>query len=183
MLNLLIPEFWITYIQAIKALFTDGSSGWKMHIDLIFPKISSCTLISYNSYNSNGGQYSKLLYCVLHLNQLNEKIFLLIWLMYHFQLAASVIHIIHWTRIIAHKNFRLEVLRSFTKMSVSHMEIQNATSRLHLGHFFVLHQIARNKSAFTFSRLISELSATSDQCIRNEGIDSQSVKENLVSIP
>lgn len=105
------------------------------------------------------GSYQKLdALCLLPLNVLNEKIFVIVWLWYTIQLIVSVSNLIYWIVICYSKNVRVAILRSHAMLVVSRKQVMHATKEAHLGNFFLLNQIAKNTNYTTFVDLMSELS-------------------------
>lgn len=155
MLNMIVPGFWLTYSQATSSLFFGDSSDWTMYSEMVFPKVAKCIFTTVGP----SGSYQKLdALCLLPLNVLNEKIFVIVWLWYTIQLIVSVSNLIYWIVICYSKNVRVAILRSHAMLVVSRKQVMHATKEAHLGNFFLLNQIAKNTNYTTFVDLMSELS-------------------------
>lgn len=154
MLNWIIPEFWIRYCQAILALLNGDSINWMFHSEIIFPKVAKCT---YEPYGPLGSTQIFDALCLLPLNMLNQKLFIIVWIWYIFQLIVSILNLLYWSIVSCSENVRIYILHKKTMKSVSRKMIRNATCKAHLGHFFVLNQIAKNTNPETFVKLISNL--------------------------
>lgn len=76
-LDFIMDKFWFEYgIKVIKYyLFQESNNDWDNPMDIYFPKITKC---DYFEHSSNGQIDKYDLLCLLPLNQLNEKIFLVI---------------------------------------------------------------------------------------------------------
>ncbi|XP_055308741.1 innexin inx4-like isoform X2 [Sitodiplosis mosellana] len=153
-LNIIIPGFWNHYHQAILALVTGDSKMWMFHSELIFPRLAKC---SFEPYGPSGSNQQLDALCLLSLNVVNQKIFIIVWIWYILQMTISILNLLHWILITTSKKARIYILCEKTMKSISHKVILDASCEAHLGHFFVLNQIARNTSPDTFVELMSEL--------------------------
>lgn len=158
MVNMMIPGFWNRYAQAISALLIGDPINWMWHSDAIFPKIAKCT---YYSYGPSGTRQNFDAQCLLPLNILNQKLFIVVWIWFIMQLIASILNLVYWIIVSFSTSVRIYILREKTLNSVSRKLITHATQKAHLGHFFVLNQIAKNTNAVTFVELISDLGLSS----------------------
>lgn len=154
MLNWIIPEFWIRYSQAILALLTGDSINWILHSEIIFPKVAKCT---YEPYGPSGSTQIFDALCLLPLNMLNQKLFIIVWIWYIIQLIISILNLLYWCIVSCSENARFYILKQKSVESISRKLIKHATNKAHLGHFFVLNQIAKNTNPETFVQLISNL--------------------------
>lgn len=75
MLNVIIPEFWSRYSQAISALLTGYPKNWMFHSELIFPRAAKCT---YEPYGPSGSIQNFDALCLLPLNILNQKLLIIL---------------------------------------------------------------------------------------------------------
>lgn len=137
------------------ALFTGNSDGWKVYSDQTFPTIAKC-LFESTGPSGTVQQFDAL--CLLPQNVLNQKIFVIIWLWYIFQLVVSVANLSYWAAIYYSRNVRVAILYRYAMMTINRKQIMQATNKAHLGHFFLLQQIAKNIDNFTFCELLNELS-------------------------
>lgn len=152
---MMIPEFWSTYGHATSALISGNLTEWSQRSDLIFPKMAKC---EFHVFGQSGSLENHDARCLLPLNVLNQKIFVIVWLWYIVQLIVSFINFAYWMALYYSENIRILMLRQHTIMAVSRKQIQRATNNAHFGNFFVLHQIAKNTNITTFIELMSELS-------------------------
>lgn len=155
MLNMIIPEFWNQYSQAISSLLSGNLNNWMVYSEMVFPRIAKCT---YESYGSSGTLQQFDALCLLPLNILNQKLFIIIWIWYIIQLILSILNLIYWIIISFSLNIRVFILYRKSMKSLSRKVILNASCEAHLGHFFVLNQIAKNTNYMTFVELLSNLS-------------------------
>lgn len=171
MLNWKLPEFWSCYSEAIPALLTGDSINWLFHSEIIFPKVAKCT---YEPYGPSGSAQIFDALCLLPLNTLNQKLFIIVWIWYIVQLIMSILNLLYWMIVSCSENVRIYILHQKSMKSVSRKFTLDASRKAHLGHFFVLNQIAKNTNPETFVELISELAN------QNANI---SIKKRIVSAP
>ncbi len=60
--------------------------------DLVFPMVSNC---HYRDYGMGGGMQNRTCLCVLPLNVLNEKLFLVLWFWFAFLIAVSGLNLLY----------------------------------------------------------------------------------------
>ncbi|XP_031626571.1 innexin inx5-like [Contarinia nasturtii] len=155
MLNMVIPGYWATYWRATTGLITGDTLQWRVNSDLAFPRITKC-MFKASGPSGSLQEYDAL--CLMPLNVVNQKIFVIIWIWYILQLAVSLGNLLYWTVIYYSKSLRIEVLRRHSMLTMSRKQIAKATDHGHLGNFFVLNQIAKNTNSLTFVELLTELS-------------------------
>lgn len=154
MLNMIIPRFWIRYAQAVFALLTGDPVNWMFHSEMIFPKAAKCT---YEAFGPSGSLQKFDALCLLPLNILNQKLFIIVWFWYIIQLFISVLNLLYWILVSYSAYVRIYILYQKSMNTVSHNLILYASHGAQLGHFFVLNQISKNTNPITFIQLISDL--------------------------
>lgn len=167
MLSVIIPEFWSRYSQAIAALMTGDPINWMLHSEMIFPRAAKCT---YEPYGPSGSIQKFDALCLLPLNILNQKLFIIVWIWYIAQMFISTLNLFYWIIVSYSENVRIYILCQKSMKSVSRKLILYASDKAHLGHFFVLNQIAKNTNPETFVELISNLAmktTSSDQNVND----------------
>lgn len=155
MLNWIIPEFWVRYAQAILGLLNGDSKKWIFHSEAIFPIAAKCT---YKVYGPSGTIQSFDAFCLLPLNVMNKKIFIIVSIWYVIQVVLSISNLLYWMLISYSIKVRIYILYEKVVKSVTHKDILYASHNAHLGHFFILRQIARNTNPQTFIELLTALS-------------------------
>lgn len=150
-----IPEFWPNYAKAIGALLFGQTADWYKYSSLVFPKQAKC--LFYN-YGPSGGIEEKDSLCLLPLNNINEKIFAVIWIWYIVLLSTTVLNGIYVALLFTNMNVRLAFLKSRTMLHVSNKQIGSATNNGHLGDCFVLKQMTKNLNPIIFIEIIEDLS-------------------------
>lgn len=150
-----IPEFWTHYAKAISAVAFGQTADWYKHSSMVFPKQAKCL---FYSYGPSGGIQQIDSLCLLPLNNLNEKIFVVIWIWYIVLLSITVVNGIYVAFSFTNKNLRLAFLKSRTMLLVSNKQICSATNNGHLGDCFVLKQMAKNLNPIIFIEIMEDLS-------------------------
>lgn len=166
MLSVIVPGFWSRYSQAISSLLTGDPINWTSHSEMIFPREAKCT---YEPYGPSGSIQKFDALCLLPLNILNQKLFIIVWIWYIFQMIISILNLLYWIIVSCSENVRIYILCQKSMNSVSRKRILYASGEAHLGHFFVLNQIAKNTNPERFAELISNLAMnTTNFPIKNE---------------
>lgn len=155
MLNMVIPGFWSTYSQAVTGLVSGDTYQWNVQSDLAFPRITKC---AFQATGPSGSLQEYDALCLMPLNVVNQKVFVIIWVWYILQLIVSIGNLIFWAIVYYSKNLRIEILRRRSMYTMSRKQIAKATDQGHLGSFFILNQIAKNTNSVTFVELLNELS-------------------------
>ena len=88
-LGMVIPEFWSRYPKAISALLNGDIKNWMFHSELVFPRAAKCT---FESYGPSGTIQSFDALCLLPLNILNQKLFIIVWIWYIIQIGLSILN-------------------------------------------------------------------------------------------
>lgn len=152
-LKMILLGFWSHYSQAVSSLLTGDSISWMKHSELIFPGAAKCT---YESYGPSGSTQSFDAFCLLPLNVLNQKLFIIVWIWYIIQIVISIFNLLYWTMISCSEKVRIYILRQKSMQSVSYKKLYTSY-KTNLGHFFVLNQIAKNTNPETFIELMIDL--------------------------
>lgn len=164
---MIIPGFWIQYSKAVAALLTGDANNWMLYSETLFPKVAKC---SYDSYGPSGTLQSFDALCLLPLNILNQKLFIIIWIWYIIQMITSIVNVFYWILISICESVRIYILHQKSLKIVSQQLIAHASHNAHLGHFFVLNQIAKNTNPITFAELITDLGLSIARLDRTENV-------------
>lgn len=156
LLGVIIPGFWSYYYKAISALLMIDPINLMFYTELVFPRAAKCT---YEPYGPSGSIQKFDAFCLLPLNILNQKLFIIVWMWYIIQMVISILNLLYWIIVSCNENIRIYILCQKTMKTVPRKYILYATRQAHLDHFFVLNQIAKNTNPETFVELISNLAA------------------------
>ncbi|XP_032522993.2 innexin inx2-like [Danaus plexippus] len=123
-----------------------------------FPKLTKCWL---RNYGPSGSMQLKDFLCVLPLNIVNEKIFVVLWFWLIFLALVSTVAVLF--RIVV---FCLPPLRTFMIMGqiryVKKQVISKVVKRFSFGDWFILYLLGKNMNPIIYKDLIIELSKEFD---------------------
>jgi len=124
-----------------------------------FPRIASC---NYWRWGAGGQQENINAVCVLALNMINDKVFLILWWWFFFIALIGVIRLVY--RMIQIKSsyvrFHLINMRMnrYFKRSAKIIKIENFVTQCKLGDWFVLYQLSKNLNRPFFMDFLTHLS-------------------------
>ncbi len=129
----------------------------------LFPKQVGCF---YTRYGMGGGPDSRNGMCILGLNMINDKVFLIIWLWLYFMTLMGCIRIVNRIFQVASAKMRyflikIKMWRYFQKNShIKH--IQHYIKHCSIGDWFVLYQMSKNLNGRYFAEFLALLAMTVD---------------------
>lgn len=121
----------------------------------IFPKVTKC---SFSTYGPSGSVQNFDALCILPVNIVNEKIYIVLWFWFSFLVMLSAFGLIYRLIVILVPKLRYFLLCSQTKLSPRN-KIQNILNMCRIGDWFLLYQLSRNINSLIFSEIICELEA------------------------
>lgn len=158
--------------------------GVKNPMCIAFPRIASC---DYWRWGSGGRQESINAICILALNIINDKVFLVLW--WWFLMLAIIGFIRVFYRAIQCKSSRLRYhlinmrMNRYFKKSSKIAKIESFISKCKLGDWFVLYQLSKNLNRPFFMDFLTQLSiryTEKSAVVEEEDPDDQG--DNLVSM-
>lgn len=117
----------------------------------VFPKITKCR---YMRYGPSGTREVHDVLCVLPMNILNEKLFLVLWFWIFFLSIMSLLALIYRVVVVFVPQIRMYLVMA----QVRYLDPQQAKTivkRLTYGDFFVLYHIGKNMNALMFKELVA----------------------------
>eukprot|EP00092_Neocalanus_flemingeri_P002461 GFUD01002633.1.p1 GENE.GFUD01002633.1~~GFUD01002633.1.p1 ORF type:complete len:421 (-),score=78.51 GFUD01002633.1:86-1348(-) len=159
-----------------------------------FPRIASCDFVRYGS---GGEQEKKNALCILGLNMVNDKIFLIIWLWYFILLIIGSSRLVYRICTVCFWKYRYLLIkwkiRRYFQKNENDRHIGHYIEHCSLGDWLVLYQMSRNMNKRFFADFISVLSKTVnphpvDEChehhhfITDKTLDKVDAKEDSDSI-
>jgi len=124
-----------------------------------FPRIASC---NYWRWGAGGQQENINAICILALNMINDKVFLILWWWFFFISIIGTLRILY--RIIQTRSpwlrYQLINMRMnrYFKRSAKIVKIENFVSQCKLGDWFVLYQLSKNLNRPFFMDFLTHLS-------------------------
>lgn len=146
LINVLSQMFMIDY-------FLDGeflSYGIKQNSKIIFPNMSKCTFFKYG-YSGSMEKYDSL--CMLPLNVLNEKIYMVLWYWLIFLGFLSSICVLYRAMLILFFN---DKLRIFTLKKLYLTEFDDELPRCKIGDFFFTRLMSKNLDTIIFKKVMND---------------------------
>lgn len=128
-------------------------NGRPNSISNVFPLKAKC---NFDKYGVSGTKELYDALCILPLNALNEKIFLVIWFWLFFLLIISSVALIYRIFVLAIPRVRVYLLLG----RIKHFGINKATvliRQLTFGDFFILHSIGKNINPVVYGELLNSL--------------------------
>lgn len=116
----------------------------------IFPKEAKCT---YYRYGSSGSIETRDALCILPLNVLNEKVFLILWYWLLLLFIISSICVLYRALFLFVPQFRVYLLRALTR-KLDSKSAKFIVEKTKLGDFFVLYRIGKNVNPALYKDLI-----------------------------
>ncbi|XP_051167414.1 innexin inx2-like [Leptopilina boulardi] len=119
----------------------------------IFPLTGKCTL---NTYGPSGTIQYYDAFCILSLNIINEKIFIILWFWLIILCILGTITIIYRLVMFTHPWARIYLLQAQTRF-LERKKIINVVRELPFGDWFILYQLAENVNPVVFRELVEQL--------------------------
>ncbi|TRY77338.1 hypothetical protein TCAL_10529 [Tigriopus californicus] len=131
-----------------------------------FPTVTSCT---FHSVGTAAGEQKFNSLCVLSLNIINEKIYLLLWFWFYFLTLLTGCHLVYrlFVILIPFTRSFLLLVRARMFSTSDRKTVQRILSRCYLGDWWVLYQLGRNSNTHFYRYLLRYLENTMYVNIRN----------------
>lgn len=156
MLHIIFDQFWIRYLPAVSAIFTDRLSFSTLASD-IFPLVSKC---NYELIGPSGTLETRDAKCLLTLNIVNEKIFAFLYIWYIALLFVSGCNLILRSITIMSSTIRMKMIQSQSTWTVP-LPRKRVHKILHgdnVGDWFIIFLLGKNLNCFAFREVLNELS-------------------------
>lgn len=125
----------------------------------VFPKVTKC---SFQQYGPSGSIQTYDGLCVLPLNVINEKIYILLWFWFSILTILSIIGIVYRILILFVPQMRYLMLCIRTKMLLRR-EIKSLLSVCKLDDWFILYLLSKNTNYVVFKEIILDLNCELNQ--------------------
>lgn len=119
----------------------------------VFPKITKCT---FHKYGPSGGIQTLDVMCVLALNVLNEKIYILLWFWLIILAVISSLGLLYTLAVMLFPKAREIIFKRGFKISKT--ATKSIATKLSAGDFLLLHLVGQNVRAAAFNELLNQLS-------------------------
>lgn len=128
----------------------------------VFPKITKC---KYFRYGPSGTQEMRDALCVLPLNILNEKLFLVLWFWLFFLAIMSLLALIYRTLVLLFPRARVYLLTAQARY-IQFRQAELVVKRLTYGDFFVLYHVGKNVNPIVYKDLVISIYSALANSIR-----------------
>jgi len=161
--------------QAITYLSHDQYTRTEMPNPLctVFPTITSC---DFHSVGTAAGEQKFNSICVMSLNIINEKVYLLLWFWLFGLAILTCLHLVLRLAVIGIPPLRVFMIivktRGFTQADLS--TCRNVLAHCYLGDWFVLYQLSKNSNIYFFRYLLRYLEKSFDSQARTRARGSSS---------
>jgi hypothetical protein len=119
----------------------------------VFPKVTEC---SFHTDGPSDAVHQLHARCVLHLNIINERIYVILWFWFVFLSVVTGIELLYQAAVIAFPQFRNCLLR-FASSPAHHHQIQAIARKSHIGDWFVLHLLGCNMHPTIYNEVLVDL--------------------------
>ncbi|CAH3833891.1 innexin inx2-like [Pieris brassicae] len=141
-----------THVPKVPSNFIDYDSVNPM--DAFFPKVTKCFI---RMYGPSGTIQVKDRLCVLPLNIVNEKIFVILWFWLIFLAAMSIAAVIFRILVLSMPPLRIYLIMGQVRC-VKHRVVSKIVKRFSFGDWFLLYMLGKNMNPIVYKDLIIELS-------------------------
>ena len=173
-------KFWEYGIKFLSENPNDDPIGFDSLME-VFPRMTKCT---FHMYGPSGDVMKNDAFCLLSVNILNEKIFLIIWFWFVVLAIITFCGIIYRILSIFIPDMRIIVTNSRCPL-MSRETAENLVSKLSVNDWFILDRIGKNADGFNYKTLCEiyyskfkdyDLSNNNSQC---EKLDNVYISGNM----
>ena len=129
----------------------------------VFPKQAACR---YHRYGMGGGSDNRHAMCILGLNMINDKVFILIWVWFCFLMFMGAMRVITRSTQIASSKVRYFLMKMkmhrYFKNNAHVKHIQHYINECQIGDWFVLYQMSKNQNKRFFAEFLTVLAQSVD---------------------
>ncbi|XP_043236831.1 innexin inx2-like [Amphibalanus amphitrite] len=143
----------LRYGPRVLSHFITGSGTSASPMSETFPKLTKC---NFQLVGGSGSVETIDSVCVMPLNILNEKIYMVLWFWLALLAVASVLAFTWRVVTMSATALRVPMLRATARLA-DPRDVAEVVERLPLGDFFLLTLLAKNMDSVAFRQLMSEL--------------------------
>ena len=125
---------------------------------LVFPKMTKCT---FHKYGASGTVQRIDGLCVLPINILNEKIYVMLWFWFIVLAALSGLMLLYRVALLLSPQMRLYLLMMRARLA-PHDQVAIVGRKCQVGDWFVLQRMGKNMDSVAFKELIRRLASRFD---------------------
>ncbi|CAG9773160.1 unnamed protein product [Ceutorhynchus assimilis] len=124
---------------------------WPQTYNAVFPKRTKCT---YHKFGQSGSFVNRDALCVLPLNVLNEKFFLILWFWIAGLFLLTIAALIYRAMIICWVHFRLYILIAQAR-TFNRKKLRIIVWNISHGQFFLLYNVGKNMNPLIFKEFLN----------------------------
>ena len=121
----------------------------------VFPKVAKCT---YRNYGPSGTVQTIDAFCLLNHNIVNEKIYIILFVLFGVLLVVSVLACFYYTAVILIRPLRKRLLKTQTPRTPT-KDVEMVSQHFDFDDMFVLRMLGHNINPLAFDELVSDLAA------------------------
>ncbi|KAH8291617.1 hypothetical protein KR018_007048 [Drosophila ironensis] len=152
-LEVFLNGFWTKYMYALATIPFYDWDRWNQVASSVFPKIAKCEVLKFGA---SGTATIMDNLCILPLNILNEKIFVLLWAWFLLMALISSLNLVCRLAMICSRGLREQMIRSQLRF-MAKRHVQRALRDLTIGDWFLLMKVSVNVNPMLFRDLMQEL--------------------------
>ena len=130
----------------------------------VFPKVAKCT---YRNYGPSGTVQTIDAFCLLNHNIVNEKIYIILFVLFGVLLVVSVLACFYYIAVILFRTLRTDLLKAQTPRTPT-KDVEMVSQHFHFDDWFVLSILGHNINPVAFNELVSDLAAKLNKVDRGE---------------
>jgi len=132
----------------------------------VFPKMTKC---SFHFYGPSGDVQKQDVLCILPLNIVNEKIYVIIWFWFILLAVVSGLQVSYRLLTIVYPRMRYLLLKTRARL-VPSVYLDAVLSRAQAGDWFILYQLGKNVESLSYGELITQLAKKVDQNVEHKNL-------------
>ncbi|XP_014477296.1 PREDICTED: innexin inx2-like [Dinoponera quadriceps] len=121
----------------------------------LFPKMTKCVI---HTFGPAGSVQTHDMLCVLPLNVVNEKIFVVLWFWLVFLAGSGLLAVIYRITVFSQFRARVYLLRGATR-TLRKSKAERVVRAFHFGDWFLLQQLAENVNPLVYRELVNEIAS------------------------
>jgi innexin len=157
LVNTFLSNKFINYGRLVLEAYMSPAE-WHDPMSDIFPKAAKCVFLKYGT---GGDVINHDALCILSLNIINEKVYLVMWFWLMFLVPVTTLNIFYRIVVIGVPGARSYVLWRGSR-SGKWNDVAHVATCMPIGDWFLLRQISKNVDEHSFSMLIARLAEDKD---------------------
>ena len=145
-------EFGLNFLKYSNQSYGEDDNFKVTPLLKVFPRMTKCV---FHKTGPSGDIEKYDAYCLLSVNHVNEKIFIVLWFWFVFLIICSVIGVLYRILTWLIIDLRILIIKKRCPMAPS-LLIKQITVRSKAGDWFLLNLLSKNMDGFNFKKLVEE---------------------------